>query len=63
MNEYPNFERFLRIYPPRKRGPKFLAKNKLCGQRRDMNEIETFPFAVLLSLVMPMSPPKDFLIS
>ena len=59
----PNFEQFLKIYPPRKSGAKFLAKNKLCGQKRDMNEIETCPFAVLLSLVMPMAPPKDFLIS
>ena len=59
----PNFENFLRIYSPWKIIPKFLVKNKLCGRKRDMNVIETCPFAVLSSLVMTRSPRKDFVIS
>ena len=58
-----NFENFLRIYSPWKKIPKFLVKNKLCGRKRDMNLIETCPFAFLSSLVMPRSPRKDFVIS
>ena len=56
----PNFERFLKWYSPWKKIPKFLAKNKLCGQKRDMKEIRNISFCSLLFLSHVKVPTTGF---